>query len=242
MCVCIENMEPQTRDMCPKQSPENVQGGVRFKQLTKEGLLVGRKDRREGKRKEKPCYDRHCRELEHASRENEPHVVRLKTALTGVVEFDDLVRGRLSFDNQELDDLVIKRTDGSPTYNLSVVVDDADSRISCVIRGDDHINNTPRQINIYKALGWTIPRFAQRYWAKTEVMVQWVSWSMRSRVIFQRRCSIIAVGAVLKQQTETYSGPGAAASGYVHAGSGRYGGFRSRRDRSAGGSTCLMCW
>lgn len=109
---------------------------------------------------EKPRYDRHCRELEHASRENEPHVVRLKTPLTGVVEFDDLVRGRLGFDNQELDDLVIKRTDGSPTYNLSVVVDDADSNISCVIRGDDHINNTPRQINIYKALGWSIPRFA----------------------------------------------------------------------------------
>ena len=62
--------------------------------------------------------------------------------------------------NSELDDLIISRTDGSPTYNLTVVVDDHDMEIECVIRGDDHINNTPKQINLYKALGWPLPEFA----------------------------------------------------------------------------------
>jgi glutamyl-tRNA synthetase len=62
--------------------------------------------------------------------------------------------------NSELDDLIISRTDGSPTYNLTVVVDDHDMEIDCVIRGDDHINNTPKQINLYKAMGWPLPEFA----------------------------------------------------------------------------------
>jgi glutamyl-tRNA synthetase len=70
------------------------------------------------------------------------------------------VRGQISVSNQELDDLIIRRTDGSPTYNLTVVVDDHDMGITQVIRGDDHINNTPRQINLYQALGWDIPQFA----------------------------------------------------------------------------------
>ncbi len=74
--------------------------------------------------------------------------------------FDDLVRGRISFDNAELDDLIIARSDGSPTYNLTVVVDDSDMAITHVIRGDDHINNTPRQINILRALGLDIPVYA----------------------------------------------------------------------------------
>ena len=74
--------------------------------------------------------------------------------------FDDLVRGRISFSNGELDDLVIARPDGSPTYNFTVVVDDMDMDITQVIRGDDHINNTPRQINIYRALGAEHPEFA----------------------------------------------------------------------------------
>jgi glutamyl-tRNA synthetase len=72
---------------------------------------------------------------------------------------EDLIRGRLVFQNDELDDLIIRRTDGSPTYNLSVVVDDVDMGITTVIRGDDHINNTPRQINILRALGREIPQY-----------------------------------------------------------------------------------
>jgi glutamyl-tRNA synthetase len=76
------------------------------------------------------------------------------------VVVDDLVRGRVVFNNSELDDLIIKRTDGSPTYNLSVVVDDLDMGITQVIRGDDHLNNTPRQINILKALGAELPMYA----------------------------------------------------------------------------------
>jgi glutamyl-tRNA synthetase len=76
------------------------------------------------------------------------------------VVWDDLVRGRISISNTELDDLVIARPDGSPTYNFTVVVDDVDMKVSLVIRGDDHINNTPRQINIYRALGAELPDFA----------------------------------------------------------------------------------
>ena len=79
-------------------------------------------------------------------------VVRFKNPLDGQVVIDDLVQGKVIFDNKELDDLIIARSDGSPTYNLTVVVDDMDMEISDVIRGDDHLNNTPRQINILQAL------------------------------------------------------------------------------------------
>lgn len=109
-------------------------------------------------RKEKPRYDGHCRE-QHVS-PHEPHVVRFKNPTTGDVVFEDLVRGTLSFSNSELDDLIIARTDGSPTYNFTVVVDDWDMNITHVIRGDDHINNTPRQINIFRALGAKEPLYA----------------------------------------------------------------------------------
>ena len=108
--------------------------------------------------KQKPRYDGHCRELEKTA--DGPFVVRFKNPLDGIVEFDDLVRGKLSFANNELDDLIIARSDGSPTYNFTVVVDDWDMKITHVIRGDDHINNTPRQINILRALGATPPLYA----------------------------------------------------------------------------------
>ncbi|MFK5914777.1 MAG: glutamate--tRNA ligase [Woeseiaceae bacterium] len=108
--------------------------------------------------KEKPRYDGHCRGKE-VSAEND-HVIRFLNPQEGEVVFDDLVRGSVSVQNSELDDLIIKRTDGSPTYNLSVVVDDLDMKISHVIRGDDHINNTPRQINILKAMGEATPIYA----------------------------------------------------------------------------------
>jgi glutamyl-tRNA synthetase len=108
-------------------------------------------------RKEKPRYDGHCRNREVSP--DEPHVIRFKNPDTGVVLVDDLIRGRVSFNNEELDDLIIRRTDGSPTYNLTVVVDDLDMQISHVIRGDDHLNNTPRQINILKALNAEPPKY-----------------------------------------------------------------------------------
>ena len=109
-------------------------------------------------RKEKPRYDGHCRHREVSA--DEPHVIRFKNPLEGQVVIDDLIRGRVIVQNSELDDLIIRRTDGSPTYNLTVVVDDHDMQVSHVIRGDDHLNNTPRQINILKALGAPVPYYA----------------------------------------------------------------------------------
>ena len=87
-------------------------------------------------------------------------VVRFKNPTEGIVIWDDLVKGHIEIANAELDDLIIARQDGTPTYNFCVVVDDWDMRITHVIRGDDHVNNTPRQINILKALGAEIPVFA----------------------------------------------------------------------------------
>jgi len=115
---------------------------------------------REGQmaRKEKPRYDGHCRGRQIEP--DQPHAVRFRNPDDGLVLVDDLIRGRIAVRNDELDDLVIRRTDGSPTYNLSVVVDDMDMGITHVIRGDDHINNTPRQINILRALGQEPPRYA----------------------------------------------------------------------------------
>ncbi|MBV1899537.1 glutamate--tRNA ligase [Cycloclasticus sp.] len=109
--------------------------------------------------KQKPRYNGKCRHRTEAVEGVSP-VVRFKNPETGMVVFDDLVRGEISIANDELDDLVIARSDGTPTYNLTVVVDDLDMNMTHVIRGDDHINNTPRQINIMKALGAQEPRFA----------------------------------------------------------------------------------
>lgn len=108
--------------------------------------------------KQKPRYDGHCRSLNLTA--EGPAVIRLKTPVTGAVSFDDLVYGNITVSNMELDDLVLMRTDGVPTYNFAVVVDDADMKITHVIRGDDHINNTPRQIHVYEALNWSLPQFA----------------------------------------------------------------------------------
>lgn len=108
---------------------------------------------------EKPRYDGRCRDRGDIPADIEP-VVRFRNPQDGDVVFDDRVRGRISISNSELDDLVIARPDGTPTYNFTVVVDDMDMAITEVIRGDDHINNTPRQINIYRALGAEPPVFA----------------------------------------------------------------------------------
>jgi glutamyl-tRNA synthetase len=108
--------------------------------------------------KEKPRYDGHCRNLTSADQGS--HVIRFRNPLDGEVHFDDLIRGAITFKNSELDDLIIMRSDGTPTYNFTVVVDDWDMQITHVIRGDDHVNNTPRQINILRALGATPPLYA----------------------------------------------------------------------------------
>lgn len=108
----------------------------------------------------KPRYDGRCREGGHQKDAQAPYVIRFRNPHEGLVEFDDLVRGKISTQNSELDDLIIMRSDGMPTYNLSVVVDDWDMQITHVIRGDDHINNTPRQINILNALDAPVPKYA----------------------------------------------------------------------------------
>ncbi|KRE94975.1 glutamyl-Q tRNA(Asp) ligase [Frateuria sp. Soil773] len=114
---------------------------------------------------EKPRYNGYYRDRNepgfHEARRDDPNrVIRFKNPLEGSVVFEDKVKGRVEWANAELDDLVIFRSDGWPTYNFAVVVDDIDMGITEVIRGDDHVNNTPRQINIYKALGKPVPEFA----------------------------------------------------------------------------------
>ncbi|MCL1036567.1 glutamate--tRNA ligase [Shewanella submarina] len=108
---------------------------------------------------ERQKYDGHCRD-QGPRDTDEPFVVRFKNPTEGSVVFDDHVRGRIEIANEEMDDLIIARSDGTPTYNFCVVVDDWDMGITCVVRGEDHINNTPRQINILKALGAPIPEYA----------------------------------------------------------------------------------
>ncbi|MBA1146951.1 glutamate--tRNA ligase [Ectothiorhodospiraceae bacterium WFHF3C12] len=111
-------------------------------------------------RKEKPRYDGRCRNLTEPPQGAGDPVIRFRSPQEGQTLIDDRVRGRVSFDNAELDDLIIARADGSPTYNFTVVVDDMDMGITHVIRGDDHLNNAPRQANILKALGVTPPVYA----------------------------------------------------------------------------------
>ena len=102
----------------------------------------------------KPKYDGTCRDKGLTS-----GVVRLKAPQDGATGFLDMVKGFISVENSEMDDMILRRSDGTPTYNLAVVVDDHDMGVNRVLRGDDHVNNTPRQILIYKALGWDVPEF-----------------------------------------------------------------------------------
>lgn len=109
--------------------------------------------------KQKPRYDGHCWGMEDLD-EDKPFVVRFRNPQSGAVTFNDQVRGTITVQNSELDDLIIARSDGMPTYNFTVVIDDWDMAVTHVIRGDDHINNTPRQINIFAALDVTPPLYA----------------------------------------------------------------------------------
>jgi glutamyl-tRNA synthetase len=107
----------------------------------------------------KPTYDRRCREA-GVGPDQTPHTIRFKAPFSGETIVRDVVKGAVTFPNQELDDLVVARSDGSPTYNFCAVVDDALMKITHVIRGEDHLSNTPKQIQIYAALGFPVPIFA----------------------------------------------------------------------------------
>lgn len=109
--------------------------------------------------KEKPRYDGCCRDKQ-LPHQDEPYVIRFKNPQSGIVSFTDEVYGEIHVHNSELDDLILIRGDGNPTYNFAVVIDDWDMGITHVIRGDDHINNTPRQINLFNALQAPLPVFA----------------------------------------------------------------------------------
>ena len=133
------------------------QGDAYHCYCSKESLNEMREEQRA--KKEKPRYDGRCRHLERPP-EGVSAVVRFKNPTEGAVTVKDNIRGEVTFQNTELDDLIIARSDGSPTYNLTVVVDDMDMELTHVIRGDDHLNNSPRQINIFKALNADIPIFS----------------------------------------------------------------------------------
>lgn len=108
---------------------------------------------------DKPQYDGTCRDLEPRD-DDSPYVIRFKSQRDGATSFKDRIKGTITFENKELDDMIIQRTDGTPTYNFVVVIDDAEMGLTQVIRGDDHVNNTPRQIQMYHALGYAVPEFA----------------------------------------------------------------------------------
>ncbi len=144
----------------------------RYKQVIEELLAAGKaypctcsKERLDTLReqqieaKQKPRYDGHCRDRDDIDT-SQPHVIRFKNPEQGAVLIQDQILGDITIQNSELDDLIIARTDGTPTYNFTVVVDDMDMQVSHVIRGNDHLNNTPRQINLFNALGATPPLYA----------------------------------------------------------------------------------
>ncbi|MCC7220129.1 MAG: glutamate--tRNA ligase [Candidatus Contendobacter sp.] len=135
-----------------------LDGGAYYCYCTREELDALREEQKA--RKDKPRYDGRHRDYKGPPRDGVEPVVRFRNPIDGAVVVDDLIHGQILFQNAELDDLIIARADGTPTYNFCVVVDDMDMGITHVIRGDDHINNTPRQINILKALGAPVPQYA----------------------------------------------------------------------------------
>jgi glutamyl-tRNA synthetase len=133
------------------------QGDAYYCYCSREELDEMREQQRANK--EKPRYDGRCRHRTEPKPGVDP-VIRFKNPTEGSVIVKDVIRGDVEFKNSELDDLIIARPDGTPTYNLTVVVDDMDMQLTHVIRGDDHLNNSPRQINLYKALNAEVPVFA----------------------------------------------------------------------------------
>jgi glutamyl-tRNA synthetase len=141
-----------------KEAERLLREGKAYRCVCKKEELDRRREEMKA-RGEKPRYDGRCRALPPGATAGKPHVLRIKTPLAGQTVVRDLLRGDVVFENSGLDDLVLLRTDGSPTYNYVVVVDDASMGITHVLRGDDHLNNTPKQILLYEALGYPLPKF-----------------------------------------------------------------------------------
>ena len=138
---------------------ELLESGKAYKcYMSKDELDALRKEQEA--RKERPKYDGRYRDFTGTPPEGIEPVIRIKAPLSGKIEFDDGIKGHISFEAADiLDDFIIARSDGSPTYNFTVVIDDALMGVSDVIRGDDHLSNTPKQIILYDALGFKVPRF-----------------------------------------------------------------------------------
>jgi glutamyl-tRNA synthetase len=136
-----------------------IEGGKAYRCVCSNSELDSKREemRKSG---QKPRYDKKCRDADIGPETNKAFVVRFKTPETSQTTVTDLLRGEIVFNNEELDDMIIMRTNGSPTYNLCVVVDDVEMGITHVIRGDDHLANTPRQSLIYDALGFEKPALA----------------------------------------------------------------------------------
>ena len=146
-------------DVYLKKAEELVEQGHAYRCYCTEQEVEAMREKamKEGAR---PQYDRTCRNLKNPPAGRTQFVIRAKIPLEGHVEFDDLIRGPIRVENTEIDDFVLIRSNGAPTYNLSVVVDDVHSRMTHILRGDDHINNTPKQIHLYRFFQFPIPKFA----------------------------------------------------------------------------------
>jgi len=158
---CDEDVAYQaTRlDVYKRLAGELVDRGHAYKCYCSEAEVEKMRERATAEGK-KPMYDRRCRERKDHPADGQPYVIRAKVPLDGHVEFTDLIRGPIRVENAEIDDFVLIRSNGAPTYNMSVVVDDVHGRMSHIIRGDDHINNTPKQIHLYRFLDYPAPGFA----------------------------------------------------------------------------------
>ncbi len=150
--------QSQRLDLYRQKANQLVEEGYAYRCYCTEAEVEVMREQaiKEGK---KPHYDRRCRNRDDRP-QGIPHVIRLKTPEEGFVEFEDLIRGTIRFNNEDLDDFVLIRSNSAPTYNLSVVVDDVDTRISHIMRGDDHINNTPKQVHLYNFFNYPVPKFA----------------------------------------------------------------------------------
>ena len=149
--------QSQRMELYHQQAERLISEGKAYRCYCTPEELEARRQAARGKN-ENTRYDGHCRD--RRDQPDLPFVIRFRTPQAGATSFTDLIHGAITFVNSELDDLVIIRADQTPTYNFSVVIDDVDMGITHVIRGDDHINNTPRQILIYQALGLNPPLFA----------------------------------------------------------------------------------
>ncbi|MBL7714689.1 MAG: glutamate--tRNA ligase [Bdellovibrionales bacterium] len=145
-------------DVYRKKAEELIERGQAYRCTCTEAEVEAMREKATAAGK-KPKYDGTCREKKIKAGDK-PFVIRTKLPLDGYCEFQDLIRGTVRVNNEELDDFVIVRSSGAPTYNLSVVVDDVESRMTHVIRGDDHINNTPKQFHLYQFFKYQVPKFA----------------------------------------------------------------------------------